>query len=255
MTATSPQLWQRTYPALFRSELALFLREPFAILFTLVVPLGMLLIMGASFGNEDAGNGHRVSDIQVPSLAAIVVAYVALGGVPIVFAEYRELGVFRAYRVTPMRLRVFIAAHVTVYFLMCAGAAALAAVVTWGVFGLRFGGNGLLLAMVGLASSAALFAIGYLVAALPIGSRTAQAVGSSLYFVFIFTSGATVPRDQFPEALDRVVALLPMTVVVELLHDGWIGTLSGARAIAATMALLIVAATSARLAARFFRPG
>lgn len=249
------QTWRRTYPAVFRTELALFLREPFAILFTLVVPLGMLLIFGASFGDRPVGGGHQISDIQVPSLTAIVVAYVALGGVPIVFAEYRELGVFRAYRITPMRLSVFVGAHLTVYFLMCALAAVMAALLTWIVFGLRFGGHGLLLAVVGLASAAMLFAIGYLVAALPIGARTAQAVGSSLFFMFIFTSGATVPRNQFPEALDRAVNWLPMTVVVELLHDAWIGSLGVGRAVVSSGVLVAVAAVSAVLAARFFRPG
>ena len=43
------------YRAAFRAELLLFLREPFAVIFTVVVPLGMLLIFGAPCGEEDAG--------------------------------------------------------------------------------------------------------------------------------------------------------------------------------------------------------
>ena len=243
------------YRAAFRAELLLFLREPFAVIFTVVVPLGMLLIFGASFGEEDAGAGYRLSDIQVPSLIAVVLAYVALLGVPIVFSEYRELGVFRAYRITPLRLGVFMAAQVVVYVLMCAVASVLAVLVTRVAFGLRFGGNPALVVVVSLCCAAAVLAVGYLVACLPLGARTAQATGSILFFLSLFTSGAAVPRDQFPSWLDRASGWLPMTVVVDLLQDAWTGELGIVRGVTCAGLLVGVALSASALAARSFRPG
>ena len=246
---------ERTFAAFFRTEATLFLREPFAIVFTIVLPLGLLLVFCAAFGSPDAGNGFKVADIQVPSLMAIVLTYVAFGGVPIVFAEYRELGVFRAYRVTPARMPVFVASHVVVHLIMCALASVLSALVTWMVFGLHFGGNPALFAAVGGGSAAVRFAAGYLVAALPLGARTAQSVGSSLYFLFIFTSGATLPRSRFPAWLESVTDWLPMTVVVDTLHDSWTGALGVTRGLLTAGVLLLVGALAAALAARNFRVG
>ena len=249
---TSPT---RTFSAFWRTEATLFLREPFAVGFTIVLPLGLLLVFGAAFGSQDAGNGFTVADIQVPSLIAIVLTYVAFGGVPIVFAEYRELGVFRAYRVTPVRMPVFVAAHVVVHLLMCAFASLLAALVTWLVFGLHFGGHPALFAAVAIGSAAVLFAAGYLVAALPLGARTAQSLGSSVYFLFIFTSGATLPRARFPAWLQSVTDWLPMTVVVDTLHGAWTGSLGVVRGLVTAGALLLLGAAAAAVAARNFKAG
>ena len=62
----------RGYSKLTRIELSLFLRDPFATVFTLVLPLIMLLLLAAVFGGSAAGeresrDGSSFAALQAPT--------------------------------------------------------------------------------------------------------------------------------------------------------------------------------------------
>lgn len=211
------------FHTLWRTELKMFLREPYAVFFTLVFPILLLLIFGAAFGRFDADPGFRVVDVFVPSLIAIVAGYIGLVGVPIVFAEYREFGILRRYRVSPLSLGTLLCAQAFVQLLMLLAAAVLTIVLTIAVFGLRFGGNPVHFAALVLLNAAAMYSAGFALASVSRRIRTAQAVGAAVFFPMLFTSGATVPRQQFPEWLQEITDYVPLTHVVDSLTGAWIG--------------------------------
>lgn len=237
---------------MFVSELRLFLREPIAVFFTIAFPLLLILIIGSVYGSLDLENGYRYIDLYVPGLLGMVIANLALMGIPITLAEYREQGILQRYQVTPLPVGSVFVAHILVGACMFFLSALLLLIVAVAVYQVRFGGNVLLVLSAILLSIAALFAMGFAIGGLTTTARTTQAVGSVFFFVMFFGSGAAFPREDFPAWMQAVTRFFPLTHIVELLGGLWIG-----KAITdLTSSLVVLAATfaiSAVLASRTFR--
>ena len=67
----------------FVTELKLFLREPFAVFFTLMFPILLLVVFGSAYGGYGDETGYRFIDIYVPAIMATVIANVGIMGLPI----------------------------------------------------------------------------------------------------------------------------------------------------------------------------
>ena len=94
------------------------------------------------------------------------------------------------------------------------------------------------------------FAAGAMLGGVLPTTRTAQAVGMALFFPMLFLSGAAMPRRLFPELLQQISLYLPLTHVVLLIQDLWMGP--GWNLMAALVLVGLLAA-SAALATRWFR--
>ena len=66
------------------------------------------------------------------------------------------------------------------------------------------------------------FSIGLLIASWAPNERTATMVAMLVYFPVIFLSGAALPLELMPEALQTAVKVLPLTWGVDLLQGAWI---------------------------------
>ncbi len=101
-------------------EIKLFLREPIGAFFTLIFPLMMLFLFGSIYGNEPSEyfNGYGSVDISVPAYTAMIVATTGLMGLTITVASYRENGVLRRLRTTPINPLMILFAQVVVLFFM-----------------------------------------------------------------------------------------------------------------------------------------
>lgn len=241
----------RPFVALARVELLMFLREPFAVFFTLVLPIALQLIFAAAFGHFDE-EGVPVSSLQLAGIALIVSSYLGLMGVPIVMAEYREMGVLRAFRVVPIRLRDFVMAHVSIEVLMFIVAMASCVAATAAIFGLTAPRQPSPFVLLVLASVAAFLSLGFAVASLGSSPRTSQAIGAFLYFFVLFTSGASIPRDQLPDGLRSLFDLLPASMLLDQLQHAWTGLATWGDVGAALAVMTTVTLVSAVFAVRNF---
>lgn len=213
----------------------------------------IILLFGAAFAKYAATPGFRVVDVSVPATIALVAAYLGFMGIPIVLAEYREMGVLKRYRVSPLPLSAMLVAHILAQLVLLAGAILLVIVVTAAVFGLRFGGNVFVFAGVLALCVLALFAVGFALAGYVRTSRAAQGLGSLVYFPLLFTSGAAVPRNQFPGWLEDATEWLPLTRVVESLTDAWTGAPLDGPLVISLVGMAVLAAAATLVARRTFR--
>lgn len=95
-------------------------------------------------------------------------------------------------------------------------------------------------------------AIGYVIASLAPGARTAQVVGMVIFYPMMFLSGASLPYELLPEGIRKVANFLPLTYVVKLLRGLWFGDTWGDHLLeVAVIGGVLVVCTI--LAARFFR--
>ncbi len=213
-------LWKLTW-----TEIKLFLREPMAVFFTLAFPLMMLFLFGSIYGNEpipDFG-GYGAVDLSVPGYTAMIIANSGLLGLTISMASYREQGILRRLRATPLHPQAILVAHVIVQFLMALLGMVLLVIAGRLVYGLRFAGNPLYVLAAFCLSGMSFSALGFVLAGLLPTARTAQIVAMALFFPMIFLSGATIPREELPASVQQFAQVLPLTHVVTLLQGLWMG--------------------------------
>lgn len=235
-------------------EARLFLREPAAAFFTLAFPLVMLFVFGSIFGNDptDMFGGRGYLDVSVPAYMAMIIGSVGLMSIAINMATYRESGILRRYRTTPVRPHVLLLASVAVNFVMTLlGTLILILVARW-VYQLQFAGNAFIFLAAFTLASLSFFAIGFLIAGLASTARVAQVVGMVMFYPMLFLSGAALPREIMPESVRSIAQLLPLTYAVDLLKDAWFGV-SVRDMLTEILVLLIILMICSLLAAITFR--
>lgn len=213
-------LWKLTV-----NEMKLYLREPMATFFTLVFPLMMLFLFGSIYGNEPTPyfGGRGSVDVSVPGYIAMVIGTVGLLSITIQMATYREKGVLRRYRATPVRPQAILGAEVLVNFVMTLLGTVLLVVAGVLVYDLQFDGNALAVFGAFVLSALSFFAAGFVIAGVAPTARFAQVAGMVIFYPMLFLSGASIPLQELPEAVRSFSRFLPLTHVVTLLQGLWFG--------------------------------
>ena len=244
----------RSYASLVAVNLRLFLREPAAAFFTLAFPVMFVLIFGAIYGNEpqEMFNGYGSMDVSMPAYTAFILGTVGLLGVAINTSSYREAGILRRFRATPLRPLVYIAADVTANLIMVLSGMAAVLVVGWSLYRVQFEGQAVSVFLAVVLSALTMFAVGYLIAGLAANARTAQVIAMVVLYPMIFLSGAAIPLEALPDSIRTISAFLPLTYVVKLLRELWIGAPWGSL-LFETGVLVAILVTCTATAVRLFR--
>ena len=216
----------RAMSALLRTETRLLLREPGAWFWILVFPVGLLTALGfvPSFRepSPDLG-GAQVVDLYVPICVLFAVLVACVQTMPTVLATYRERGVVRRLRTTPLSAGSLLLAQATVHAVLVIVSVAL--IIGFGR--LRYGtplpGHplGYLLAL--LLAVAAMTAVGALITAVSPTTKVVAAVGSVVLFPMMFAAGVYLPVAAMPEGLQRVVLYSPPGAAARALTDATSG--------------------------------
>lgn len=244
----------RGFTQLILSNFKLYLRQPIATFFTFAFPPFLILIFGAIFGNDPSPlfGGYGSMDISMPAYSSLVLGTVGLLNVPITSAGYREQGILRRYRATPMRPLTYILADVLINLVITLIGMVVLVIVGRLLYRVRFEGQVFNVFLAVVIGGLAMFAIGYLIASITPGARTAQVVGMVIFYPMMFLSGAGFPLEVMPDAIRRISDFLPLTYVVTLLRGMWFGDGLGDHLteVAVLSGIFVVCAG---LAARFFR--
>lgn len=234
------------------TETKLFLREPAATFFTLAFPLLLLFAFGAIFGNDPGSAPGSVgyATYALPGYVALTIGSLGLLGLPITLATYRDQGILRRFRVTPLRPVAVLGAQAAVHLLMLLGSTVLLVAAAAAAYGVPVPARPVPVLGTLLLAGLSFFAVGFLLGALLPTARTAQSVGMALFFPMLFLSGAAIPQFLFPDWLKTASTALPLTHATRLLQDAWLdGQWNGSSA----LVLLGVGLSCASIAALVFR--
>ena len=224
------------------TELLLAVREPAAMFMSVVLPLAIFLVLGFSVGGTEievpTGSGvvetFHVRDVLLAGNIAWVTAVFGIVGLPQGLVEFRQHGVFRRFRVTPMPSHMLIIAPILVGAAVILASLALMLVVGWQVFDIRFAGNAAMIALAIFVSYLAFAALGTAVTAHVRSVRTALGLGLALFGPMFVLSGSFGPRESFPTALRVAGDWLPLTHSYDLLTYLWLGGTWGVETTAGT---------------------
>jgi ABC-2 type transport system permease protein len=238
---------------LTRTETTLFFREPIGVFFTLAFPPLLLVILGSipSMREPDeALGGLRVIDLYAPIIVAMAIAMFALNGLPQAFATYREKGILRRLRTTPIRPAAMLGAQL----LMCTVLSVIVMAVVVAIGALAFDVHlpeqlpAYLVSYV--LCALAMFSIGLLVASLAPSGKGAGAIGSLLFFPVLFFGGLWAPRATMNDLLRTISDFTPLGAGVQSLQDSAAGQWPQLLHVGVMLGWTIVAGG---LAARYFR--
>jgi ABC-2 type transport system permease protein len=208
--------------ALTLTELRLFLRERSGPAFGVGLPLLLLIIFGnLPFYRErrDDLGGLTLLDAYVPILVVFVLAMLALNVLPPVLAGYREAGVLRRLRTTPVGPARVLAAQLIVTLLTASASVAVLLLVARFAFGVVLPRQPAGFVLTALLAALALTAVGLLVAAAAPGGRAASALGAAVFYPMVFLGGLFLPLQTMPATLRQVSHATPMGAAVTAMQD------------------------------------
>ena len=189
------------------TEFTLFLRDKIGPIFGVLFPVALLCVFGNLGFFTDPANGFDGQPLlytYVPILVAFVIAMLALNTLPPTLAGYREHGVLRRLRTTPVGPARVLAAQLTICFVTGAVAVVLLLAVALVGFDVPLPRQPAAFALTTVLAALALIGIAVLIAAVAPTAKTANATGSVLFYVLSFFAGLWLPLQAMPSTLRHV---------------------------------------------------
>lgn len=213
-------LWKLTW-----LELKIFVREPLG-LFGTLVPAIIFLVIGRSLGPQlrSAGpNIPRVLSADLPVLAAVLSAISAVLSLVAIISIYREGGILKRLRATPLRPYTILTAQVLVKLLFTIMTLAIVVIAGRRYYPLTPGVSVVSFAAALLFGTVSILSLGFLIASVVPTARFAQPIGTLILYPMLGISGIFVPITALPPALQMIARVLPLTYAVSLLRGVWGG--------------------------------
>ncbi|MGH9775952.1 MAG: ABC transporter permease [Candidatus Acidiferrales bacterium] len=243
-------LWKLTW-----IELKVFLREPLGAFGTIGVPVLVFLVLGRVAGSRLGSSSLAASGfihVGLPVLASLLIAVSSVLSLVTIIAIYREGGILKRLRATPLRPQTILTAHVIVKLLLTAATLALMMLAGKHYYpvGINIPLFGFTIAL--LVSTCSILSIGFLIASIVPTARFAQPIGAIILYPMFAVSGLFVPVASLPPVLHAVARVLPLSYAVSLLGGIWNGDAWSAH-MGDVAALAVVFVVSTALSAKVFR--
>src|SRR6476661_4116686 len=194
-------LWKLTW-----LEIKIFMREPLGALGSILIPVAVFLGLGRIAGGARIGAPQPDGFIRVelPVLASVLIAISAVLSLVTIISIYREGGILKRLRATPLRPQTILTAHVIVKLLLTAATLALMVLA-----GKRYYPIGVHVPLFSftialLISTWSILSIGFLIASIVPTARFAQPIGAVIMYPMIVVSGLFVPIESLPPVLHAV---------------------------------------------------
>ncbi len=215
----------RTFRTMLKSEMKLSLRDMNMVIFAICIPLVVLIILGVIYGNKPAFDGAEYTFME-QSFGALTTIAICAGGVmglPLVVSDYRNRKILKRFKVTPVSPAMILAVQVMIYTIYSVVSLILLYVVSALFFDFHMGGSILIFLGGYLLVMLSIFSIGMMVGGISPNSQTASVIASLLYFPMLIFSGATLPYEVMPSALQKIADVLPLTQGIKLLKAASLG--------------------------------
>ena len=206
-------------------ETKVFVREPMGFVGTIGLPVVVFLLLGRMLrvGRMDVTPGFTA-----PFNVAIVAAlFIALGNVQslvAIIAIYREGGILKRLRATPLSPVTILGAQVFVKLSFALLSLGLLMLAGKRVFPGVMQVNLLSFAAALLLGTLSILSLGFVLASIVPTARFAQPISTAVLYPMVALSGAFFPVERLPRALQIVALGLPTTHAVSLMQGVWDGS-------------------------------
>jgi len=243
-------LWKLTW-----IEIKIFLREPLGAFGTIGFPVLVFLILGRALGRGQTPSSLAATGfirVGLPVLASILISLSAVLSLVTIISIYREGGILKRLRATPLRPQTILSAHVIVKLILTAASLALMVLAGKRYYpvGVQVPFFSFTIAL--LISTWSILSIGFLIASIVPTARFAQPIGAVILYPMLAVSGLFVPVASLPPALQALARVVPLTYTVSLLEGIWRGDAWSAH-VGDVAALVFIFVVCTALSAKVFR--
>jgi ABC-2 type transport system permease protein len=214
-------LWRLTW-----LEIKIFMREPLGLIGTVGLPVLIYVGLGRLIGPREGRvlpDVPRFVSVDLPIFTSLLITASAVVSLVAIIAIYREGGILKRLRATPLRAHTILTAHVIVKLLLTAVTLAVMVLV-----GRRYYPVPTTVPLVSftvalLFSTVSILSLGFLIASVVPTARFAQPIATLVLYPMLGLSGLFVPVESLPPLLQTVARALPLTYAVSLLRGIWRG--------------------------------
>jgi ABC-2 type transport system permease protein len=207
-------------------EIKVFLREPLGAIGTLLFPVLIFLAAGRIAGRRAAPANLAASNfirVGLPVFASLLIVISAVLSLVTIISIYREGGILKRLRATPLRPQTILTAHVLVKLLLSA-----ITLILLVLAGKRYYPTGVHVSLPSFAlalivSTISILSVGFIIASIVPTARFAQPIGAIILYPMIGFSGLFTPIEALPPAIQALARALPLTYAVSLLQGIWNG--------------------------------
>jgi ABC-2 type transport system permease protein len=207
-------LWRLTW-----IEIKVFMREPLGAVGSIVMPVVVFLLLGRLGRTIAPARSLSTSTFFRVNVPVFVAILIALNAVLSLVAIYREGGILKRLRATPLRPWTILTSHVLVKLSLTATTLALMLLA-----GRRYYPSGIdvpafSFAVALIITTVSILSLGFLIASIVPTARFAQPIGAIILYPMFVVSGLFIPAQVLPAWLQY----LPLSYAVSLLQGIWKG--------------------------------
>jgi len=241
-------LWRLTW-----LEIKIFVREPLGVIGGVAVPVLIFVVLGRIMGSRArsiTADVPRFVSADLPIFASLLIALNAVLSLVTIIAIYREGGILKRLRATPLRPHTILTAHVMVKLLFTAVTLGLMVLAGRRYYPVDAAVPLLSFTAALLLSTVSILSLGFLIASVVPTARFAQPIGTLILYPMLGISGLFVAVESLPVLLRTLARALPLTYAVSLLRgiwhgEGWYRHLDDVAVL--TVMLLVLTAVSTRV--------
>jgi ABC-2 type transport system permease protein len=201
-----------------RAEQKLFWRSRELAFFTFLLPILFFLLLGSAYGGDEI-NGVSGYAYLLAGMIGYGAASTTFAGLALLLVIRRESGVLKRLRATPLPPETYVAAVLSSIILVFFVEAAILIALGRVAFDVPLPGSMVSLILVLLVGAASFAALGVGLTALIRSAEGSSAVVNALYLPLSFISGAFFSEDAFPQVLQTLAAILPLSHLIRLARD------------------------------------
>ena len=210
-------LWKLTW-----LETKIFLREPMGAIGSLLFPVLVFIVVGRMVGPAAPQNPMAgFVRTGLPVLASVLIAFSAVLSLVTIISIYREGGILKRLRATPLRPQTILTSHVLVKLVLTIASMILMVAAGKRYYPVNVDVPVFKFAAALLISTWSILSIGFLIASIVPTARFAQPIGAAILYPMIALSGLFVPLSALPARLHMIARALPVTYAVSLLQGMW----------------------------------
>lgn len=230
----------KKFKTLLKTELKLSFRGMDMFIFAICMPVVITVILGFVFGAKPAFDGADYTFFQQSFGAVSTIAICAGGvmGLPLVISDYRKKKILKHFKVTPTSPVLILGVQLVIYAIYAVISLVLVFLTSL-LFGFRLSGSwfafmgGWLLVMI------CMFSIGLMVGGIAKDIKQAGIIASILYFPMLIFSGATLPYEVMPYAMQQIADIMPLTQGIKILKATSLGLPVGNMVIPITIMIVL----------------
>lgn len=215
----------KTFKTMLKTELKLSLRGMDMFIFTICMPVVVIVLLGIIYGDKPAFADAEYTFLQQSFGAVSTIAICAGGlmGLPLVVSDYRNRKILKRLKVTPVKPITILLVEITIYCIYSLVSLALIYLVAFLFFDFQIIGSFWQFFLSFVLVMLSMFSIGMMVGGIAPNMKIASTVASILYFPMLIFSGATLPYEIMPNALQNFANILPLTQGIKLLKGTALG--------------------------------